>query len=240
MPALVSLRGVSRSFADGDSTIRALVSVDFDLLPGELVAVTGRSGSGKSTLLNICGGIDRADGGSVRLADVDVAGASPPALAEIRRRHVGIVFQQLNLVPSLTAAENVALPLELDGMSARDARDQALSALAEVGLRGRERDFPDALSGGQRQRVAIARAVVGRRRILLADEPTGALDARSGEQILELLRAQADGGRAVMLVTHDRALAGLADRVVELRDGVIASVVERSTIGAALSGPWSR
>ncbi len=239
MSALITLKGVSKSFPNGEAMIDALRNVDFELHPGELVALTGRSGSGKSTLLNVCGGIDRADVGAVDVAGRSLVSATPTELAEIRRDHLGIVFQQLNLIPSLTAAENVALPLELGGERVRSARSKADEALASVGLGDRPDHFPDQLSGGERQRVAIARAIVGTKRIILADEPTGALDERSGDQILELLRAQADAGLAVLIVTHDRALAGLADRVVDLRDGAISSVVERPGVDLELTELWS-
>lgn len=238
MSALITLRSVSKTFPDGTAPVRALDKVDFELFPGELVAVTGRSGSGKSTLLNVCGGIEPADTGSIDVAGHSLIDASVATMADIRRRHIGIVFQQLNLIPSLSAIENVALPLELAGEKVATARAAALDALAGAGLDGRADHFPDQLSGGERQRVAIARAIVGTRRIILADEPTGALDERSGDQILELLRAQADTGMAVLMVTHDRSLAGLADRVVELRDGRINSVVAHPDVELELSELW--
>jgi putative ABC transport system ATP-binding protein len=181
----------------------------------------GPSGSGKSTLLNLAGGLDRPTRGEVVVDGSVLGGCSRWGLAALRRRRVGYVFQDLNLLASLTAAENVALPLELDGTSVGQARRLALAALADVDLEGYGRRFPDELSGGQQQRVAIARALVGRRRLLLADEPTGALDSQTGEAVLGLLRSKVDGGAAGVLVTHEARHAAWADRVVFLRDGVV-------------------
>jgi putative ABC transport system ATP-binding protein len=181
----------------------------------------GPSGSGKSTLLNIAGGLDRPTSGDVVVEGVSLRTATKRQLATLRRRSIGYVFQDLNLLRSLTAAENVALPLELDGMSVRRARKIAVAALGDVGLPELSGRFPDEMSGGQQQRVAIARALVGDRRLVLADEPTGALDSQTGEAVLRLLRARVDAGAAGVLVTHEARHAGWADRVVFLRDGVI-------------------
>lgn len=238
MTHLITVRNATKRYPNGTDVITALDGVDFDLAEGELVAVTGRSGSGKSTLLKLCAGIDYADTGTVNVQGTPLETAKPSELAEVRRHHIGVVFQQLNLLPSLTALENVALPLELDGQGVHDANAAATVALDQVGLGDRPDVFPDQLSGGQRQRVAIARGIVGSRKILLADEPTGALDERSGRDILELLRAQADAGTGVVMVTHDRALAGLADRVVELRDGTVGSVVTRPDVATELAELW--
>ncbi|MBB6351565.1 ABC transporter ATP-binding protein [Nonomuraea muscovyensis] len=212
---VVTLREVTRTHGD----VHALNGVNLDVSPGELVAVMGPSGSGKSTLLNVAGGLDRPTSGSVTIGGTDLA--SVKDLAALRRREVGYVFQDLNLIPSLTAAENVMLPRELDGVRAARARAEALSVLAEVRADQIADRFPEELSGGQRQRVAIARALVGERRLLLADEPTGALDTATGDEILGLLRERCDGGAAVLLVTHEPRYAGWADRVVYLRDGQI-------------------
>ena len=239
MTSLIGLRQVSKAFPNGESELQALRAVDFDLAPGEFVAVIGRSGSGKSTLLNVCAGIDIADTGTVTVAGNSLTDVDAQQLAAIRRKHIGIVFQSLNLLPSLTAIENVSLPLELDGMKVGHARKSATEALAKVGLAGRHDQFPDQLSGGERQRVAIARAVVGERRILLADEPTGALDERTGDEVIRLLQQQAAAGIGVVMVTHDSALAALADRIVELRDGQIASVFSRPDTDLELSEIWS-
>lgn len=238
MKQLITIRDAKKRYPNGTDVIHALAGVDFDLHEGELVAVTGRSGSGKSTLLKVCAGIEVVDSGSVAVVGTELQGATPAALAATRRHHIGVVFQQLNLLPSLTALENVALPLELDGVAVKEANAAAQVALDRVDLGDRGDQFPDQLSGGQRQRVAIARGIVGSRNILLADEPTGALDQRSGEQILSLLRAQADAGAGVVMVTHDRALAGLADRVVELRDGLVSSVVSRPDVETELAELW--
>ncbi|MGW4641414.1 ABC transporter ATP-binding protein [Sphaerisporangium sp. NPDC004334] len=219
---VVRLTGVARIHGKGAGAVHALRDVSLEVAPGELVAVMGPSGSGKSTLLNVAGGLDRPTAGDVTVEGADLGALSARELARLRRRHVGYVFQDLNLIPSLTAAENVMLPRELDGVRARQARQEAVAALGEVGVAQVADRFPDEISGGQRQRVAIARALVGERRLLLADEPTGALDSATGEDILALLRARCDAGAAVLLVTHEPRLAAWADRVVFLRDGAIA------------------
>jgi putative ABC transport system ATP-binding protein len=219
MNPVLELRDVSRRYDDGAAEVAALSSVTLAVTAGELVAVMGPSGSGKSTLLQVSGGLDRPSDGQVLIDGTDVATLSSRALAALRRRRVGYVFQRLNLLDSLTALENVMLPLELDGIGSRPARASAQAALAEVGFTGSTRRYPDDLSGGEQQRVAIARGVVGERTLLLADEPTGALDTAAGEAILELLSARRDAGAAVVLVTHEPRFAGWADRVVFLRDG---------------------
>jgi putative ABC transport system ATP-binding protein len=219
--SILELRDVHRVHGSGDTAVHALRGLTLTVNAGELVAVMGPSGSGKSTLLNLAGGLDRPTRGEV-VVDGTVLGAlSRGELAALRRRRVGYVFQDLNLLASLTAAENVALPLELDGTSARQARRTALAALVDVDLDGYGPRFPDELSGGQQQRVAIARARIGQRRLLLADEPTGALDSQTGEAVLRLLRSRVDAGAAGVLVTHEARHAAWADRVVFLRDGAI-------------------
>jgi putative ABC transport system ATP-binding protein len=217
--AIVELRDVVRVHGSGPAAVHALRGVSLRVRPGELVSVMGPSGSGKSTLLTLAGGLDTPTGGDVvvegrRLADLDRR-----ALAGLRRRSVGYVFQDFNLIPALTAAENVALPRELDGVGSRPARREALAVLEEVGLADEADRFPDELSGGQQQRVAIARAIVGDRRLILSDEPTGALDSEAGEDVLRLLRGRVDAGAAGILVTHEARYAAWADRVVFLRDG---------------------
>ncbi len=220
-PALLSLRDVHRVHGTGAVQVTALDGVSLDLAVGELVAVMGPSGSGKSTLLHLAGGLDSPTRGDVVLDGVTLSGLSQKARAALRRRSVGYVFQELNLVPALTAAENVMLPRELDGVSTRQARREAWAALGEVGVRDVADRFPDEMSGGQQQRVAIARALVNQPQLILADEPTGALDSATGEQVMRVLRARVDAGAAGLLVTHEARFAAWADRVVFLRDGVV-------------------
>ena len=210
----------------GDRSV--LSGVDLSVDAGEFVAVTGRTGAGKTTLLNAIGGLTSpADAqtttGSIVVAGVQVVGADPATLAVVRRRHVGYVFQNLNLIPTLPVIENIALPLQLDGIHAEEAMLQARQALAEVELADRESDLPGDLSGGQRQRVAVARALVGQRSLLLADEPTAALDRVTAEATLRLLRKRAEEGAAVLLVTHDSGQAAWANRIVRLKAGAMES-----------------
>ena len=234
-PAL-ELDDVSRIHGRGDGAVHALRGLSLTVLPGELVAVMGPSGSGKSTLLNLSGGLDQATAGRVLVQGEELGSMSRSELAALRRRRVGYVFQDYNLIPSLTAEENVALPLELDGVRSRQAAAAARDVLDEVGLDGLYDRFPDDLSGGQQQRVAIARAVVGARGLVLADEPTGALDSETGEQVLALLRSRCDEGAAALLVTHEARHAGWADRVVFLRDGTVVDQTARSTPETLLAG----
>lgn len=217
-PYLV-LDDVSRVHGSGALAVSALVGASLSLQRGELVAVMGPSGSGKSTLLNLAGALDRPTSGRVLIDGVDLSTLSAKQVAAVRRTKVGFVFQDFNLVPSLTAAENVFLPLELGGLSVRECRPLADQALAYVDLDGLGDRFPSELSGGQRQRVAIARALIGDRSLVLADEPTGALDTHTGDLVLRLLLDRCDAGAAGLLVTHDARLAAWADRVVFLRDG---------------------
>ena len=218
---VLEMRRVSRVHGAGPRTVRALVDVDLVLRPGEFVAVMGPSGSGKSTLLHLAGGLDAPTSGQVLVEGTDLATLSVAARAVLRRRAVGYVFQDFNLLPALTAAENVAFPLELDGWPVRKARREALAVLAETGVAELADRRPEDMSGGQAQRVAIARALVGPRRLLLADEPTGALDSSTGTEILQVLRDRADRGAAVLMVTHEARFAAWADRTVFLRDGRI-------------------
>ncbi|GIF77641.1 ABC transporter ATP-binding protein [Asanoa siamensis] len=218
---ILELRGVHRTHGTGETAVHALRGVDLGVAAGELVAVMGPSGSGKSTLLNLAGGLDSPTTGEVFVEGEGLSTLDRKQLARLRRRFVGYVFQDLNLLASLTAVENAALPLELDGMSVRKARKLAATTLEEVGLADLAARFPDEMSGGQQQRVAIARALVGERRLVLADEPTGALDSQTGEAVLRLLRARVDAGAAGVLVTHEARHAAWADRVVFLRDGVV-------------------
>jgi putative ABC transport system ATP-binding protein len=217
--SVLELRGVSKVYGEGPAEVHALRGVSLRVEEMELVAVMGPSGSGKSTLLTIAGTLEEPTSGEVLVAGTAVGGMSRNHRARLRRRSIGYVFQDFNLLAGLTAAENVSLPLELDGMSAKGARERGLRALEELGLRERAGSFPDELSGGERQRVAIARAVVGDRRLLLADEPSGALDSANGEAVMRLIRAACQRGVAGVVVTHDAQLASWADRVVFLRDG---------------------
>ncbi|MCW2793022.1 MAG: macrolide transporter ATP-binding protein [Nocardioides sp.] len=219
--SVLVLDSVVRTHGAGEGKVNALQGISLSVAPGELVAVMGPSGSGKSTLLHLAGGLDQPTSGRVLVEGTDLGGLSGKELARVRRRSVGYVFQDFNLVPALTAAENVSLPLELDGTSARKARKQALESLADVGIPELADRFPDDMSGGPQQRVAIARALVGERRLVLADEPTGALDSTTGEAVMALLRARCDAGAAGVLVTHDARHAAWADRVVFLRDGLV-------------------
>jgi len=227
-PAL-SLRQVSKVYGSGVAAVTALERVNLVVEPGELVAVMGPSGSGKSTLLTIAGTLEAPTEGEVQIGDVDVSTLPANAQARLRRRSIGFVFQDLNLLAGLSAAENVALPLELDGMRARAARLKAMSVLDELGLSDRAGAYPDDMSGGERQRVAIARAVVGDRQLVLADEPTGALDSANGEVVMRMLRLACKGGLAGVMVTHDAQLAAWANRVVFIRDG---RVVDQTTPSA--------
>ncbi|MCE5288449.1 MAG: ABC transporter ATP-binding protein [Nocardiaceae bacterium] len=219
--SVLQLRDVTKVHGAGDAQVHALRGVSLTVGTGELVAVMGPSGSGKSTLLNIAGGLDTATTGTVEVEGMHVAQLSVAGRAKLRRTFVGYVFQSYNLIPALTAVENVALPLELSGVSVKHARREALAALEAVGVDHLAKRFPDDMSGGQQQRVAIARAIVGERRVILADEPAGALDTLGGDEVLELLRARCDAGASALLVTHEARHAGWADRVVFLRDGQI-------------------
>jgi putative ABC transport system ATP-binding protein len=230
---VLELRDVVRIHGAGVTAVHALRGVSLSVAAGELVAVMGPSGSGKSTLLNVAGGLDSVTTGAVLVEGVDLATLSQADLAAVRRRAAGYVFQDLNLIPTLTAAENVALPLELDGASTRAARAAAAVSLEAVGVADLADRYPDEMSGGQQQRVAIARALVGERRLVLADEPTGALDSDTGEAVLRLLRRRVDQGAAGVLVTHESRHAAWADRVVYLRDG---SVVDSTSYAVSDAG----
>jgi putative ABC transport system ATP-binding protein len=217
--SLLELRSVSKVYGQGAAEVHALREVSLSVDAGVLVAVMGASGSGKTTLLTIAGSLDDPTSGDVTVAGQRLATLSRTAKAKLRRRSIGYVFQDYNLLAGLTALENVALPLELDGIAARKAQATGLQTLDELGLADRAEHYPDQLSGGERQRVAIARAVVGERRLLLADEPSGALDSASGESVMRMVRTACHRGVAAVVVTHDAQLASWADRVVFLRDG---------------------
>jgi len=216
---MLELRQVSKVYGQGAAEVHALREVSLDVAPGTMVAVMGPSGSGKSTLLTIAGSLEDPTSGQVLVAGRDLAVMSPNDKARLRRQSIGYVFQDFNLLPGLTAAENVALPLELDGVSARKAREAGLRALTGLGLADRASNYPDQLSGGERQRVAIARAVVGERQLLLADEPSGALDSVNSDTVMRMIHTACQQGVAAVVVTHDAQLASWADRVLFIRDG---------------------
>jgi putative ABC transport system ATP-binding protein len=221
MTSALELRRVSKIYGSGPTEVHALRDVDLSVERGELVAIMGPSGSGKSTLLTIAGSLEQPTSGEVLVDGVELSSVSRSEQARMRRRSIGYVFQDFNLLPGLTAVENVSLPLELDGVRAKTARITGLRAMEELDVDGRANRYPDELSGGERQRVAIARAIVGERGLLLADEPTGALDSVNGEAVMRLLRAAAHRGVAGVVVTHEAHLASWADRVVFLRDGQV-------------------
>jgi putative ABC transport system ATP-binding protein len=219
--SMLELRKVSKVYGLGATQVQALHDINLEVTPGTMVAVMGPSGSGKSTLLTIAGSLEEPTSGQVLVAGHDLATMSRNDRARLRRQSIGYVFQDFNLLPGLTAAENVALPLELDGVGARRAREAGLRALDTLGLADRASSYPDQLSGGERQRVAIARAVVGDRHLLLADEPSGALDSDNSETVMRMIHAACQQGVAAVVVTHDAQLASWADRVVFIRDGRI-------------------
>lgn len=236
---VLSLQGVSKSYGEGPTRVDALIDVDLTVEAGSLVAVMGPSGSGKSTLLTIAGTLEDPSAGRVLVDGADVSKMSTNDRARLRRRTVGYVFQDFNLLAGLTVVENVTMPLELDGVSLRRARPQGLEALDRLGIADKATRFPDELSGGERQRVAIARAIVGDRHLLLADEPTGALDSVNGEAVMRLLRTACRTGVAGVVVTHDAQLASWADRIVFLRDGRVVDTTTAPPGPEALLVPGS-
>jgi putative ABC transport system ATP-binding protein len=229
----LELQQVCKIYGEGPTEVHALYGIDLTVDRGELVAVMGPSGSGKSTMLTIAGTLEQPTSGDVRVVGQSVSGMSRNGRAQLRRRSIGYVFQDFNLLAGLTAAENVSLPLELDGLRGTSARAAAMQALQGMDLAGRAHRYPDELSGGERQRVAIARAVVGERQLLLADEPSGALDSANGEAVMHLIRTACQRGVAGVVVTHDAQFASCADRVVFIRDGWIVDQT------SPLAGPES-
>lgn len=236
---VLALQGVSKSYGEGPTRVDALIDVDLTVEAGSLVAVMGPSGSGKSTLLTIAGTLEDPSAGRVLVDGAEVSMMSANDRARLRRRTVGYVFQDFNLLAGLTVVENVTMPLELDGVSLRRARPQGLEALDRLGIADKATRFPDELSGGERQRVAIARAIVGDRHLLLADEPTGALDSVNGEAVMRLLRTACRTGVAGVVVTHDAQLASWADRIVFLRDGRVVDTTTAPPGPEALLVPGS-
>ena len=227
---VLELTNVSKSFGDGAAAVHALAHVTLSVEPGAMVAVMGPSGAGKSTLLTIAGGLEEPDEGEVLIGGAPLSRMSRNGKARLRRRVIGYVFQDYNLLAGLTAAENVSLPLELDGVPARKAQAAGMAALERLGLGSRAGHYPDQLSGGERQRVSIARAVVGDRRLLLADEPSGALDSANGEAVMDLVRAACDRGVAAVVVTHDAHLAARASRIVSISDGHLVGQAGRQAV----------
>jgi putative ABC transport system ATP-binding protein len=216
---MIEMRAIRKVYDTGRVAVEALKGVDLDIERNEYVAIVGPSGSGKSTLMNILGCLDTPSSGSYRLSGELVGGLDRNRLAEIRNRHIGFVFQNFNLLPYASALENVELPLLFGGVAARERRARAIAMLETVGLGDRVDHKPTELSGGQMQRVAIARALVNRPTIVLADEPTGNLDTSSGQGIVGLFRELHQGGQTIVMITHDMALARLASRIVQIRDG---------------------
>ncbi|RDI64641.1 ABC transporter ATP-binding protein [Nocardia pseudobrasiliensis] len=231
----IRLAGVAKTYGSGDVAVRALRGIDLVVEPGELVAILGASGSGKTTLLNVIGGIEQPDSGSLVVAGEDISDSHPRALGDFRREHIGFVFQFFNLIPSLTARENVEVIIELTG---RGDRSKVSDLLAAVGLSDRADHFPAQLSGGQQQRVSIARALATDPDLLLADEPTGALDVATGQGVLELLQRTAREGRGVVMVTHNEVVAEIADRVVRMRDGAVVADEVNATPAEAATVRW--
>ena len=219
--ALIELSNIQKTYGSGEAQVTALNGVSIEVAAGELVAIMGSSGSGKSTLLAIAGGLEKPDSGTVRVNQLELFSIAEKEMARLRRQTIGYVFQDFNLIPSLTVIENVALPLELDGVAKSQARRSALEALELMGIALVGKRFADEISGGQRQRVAIARSIVGSRKVILADEPTGALDSRTGESVIRALKERIDAGAAGILVTHDAKNAAWADRILLIKDGVI-------------------
>lgn len=231
----VHLRAVTKTYGTGEAALTALAGVDLDIEAGEMVVVLGPSGSGKTTLLNVIGGIETADSGTIEVAGIDLTGRRPRDLVGFRRDHVGFVFQFFNLVPTLTARENVEAMVELTG---RGDRRKVPELLEAVGLGDRMDHFPAQLSGGQQQRVSIARSLATDPDLLLADEPTGALDQTTGKSVLKLLQETNRQGRTVLMVTHNAAVAAIAHRVITMRDGAVQSVERNAAPADAVSVGW--
>ena len=234
--AIIEARDLIKTYAQGEAAMRALDSASLDIEAGELMLLVGPSGSGKTTLLSIVGCVLRPTSGSLRLVGDEVTRMRERDLPAVRRERIGFVFQAFNLFPTLTAVQNVALALDLKGVTGRPARDRAAALLDDVGLGAKLGAYPADLSGGQKQRVAIARALAGDPPIILADEPTAALDSQSGRMVMNVLQQLAhERGRAVVIVTHDNRMLGYADRTVRMEDGRIVSDERRSSTTEAVA-----
>lgn len=230
---MLQVSDLRKGFGSGRRRLEVLKGIDLEIQPGELVAMMGPSGCGKSTLLNIIGGLLEADSGSISLGEFSYGTKPPSRVVNVRRRGVGWIFQDYHLIDRLSALDNVIFALELSGVPTPQAKEQAREALEKVGLADRMEFIPDQLSGGQRQRVAIARAIAGSRPLLLADEPTGNLDVKSGQEIIDLFKQLCkEDGTSVLMVTHDPTLASMADRMLLLKDGITAASDIRSAWGA--------
>lgn len=232
MEPVCTVRAVRKTFEAELAPVRALRGVDVDIAPGEFVAIMGPSGCGKSTLLNLIAGLDTADEGTINIAGDTVTGCNEDQLARMRRRHIGIVFQFFNLLESMTVLENVVLPAVIAGTKRKPAETRARDMLDLLGLGDKTREMPGVLSGGQRQRLAIARALANEPTLLLADEPTGALDSAGGHEVLQLFKRLHSEGQTILMVTHNDEVASAADRIVRMRDGRI----EHDDRAAAVTG----
>jgi len=221
---MIELKNVCKSFKLGDQVVKALDNINFSVKKGEFVAIIGPSGSGKSTMMNILGLLDVADSGEYLLDDLSIKEASDSILADIRNKKIGFIFQSFNLLPKMNALENVQVPLMYRGIGKKESQKKAYEYLEKVGLKGRERHMPSQLSGGQQQRVAIARALIGDPEIILADEPTGALDSKTGHEVMELLQELNREGQTIILITHDINVANKAKRILKMMDGKLEEV----------------
>ena len=221
MPNLVELKDVYKIYHMGDTEIHALDGISLTIDKGEFVAIVGQSGSGKSTCMNIIGCLDVATKGQYLLNDKDISNYTDDELAEVRNKMLGFIFQQYNLIPKLTVLENVELPLLYGGYSDKEQRERAMASLKKVGLDAKAKNLPSQLSGGQQQRVSIARALAGDPSVILADEPTGALDSRTGREVMQFLQKLHEEGNTIVLITHDNSIAAQAKRIVRITDGNI-------------------